>query len=125
MSLSAILYFANVDHSAEDRLRSPNNGDIANNKMGDKEDKQKSLKDEWFDMMHLTAPGQSWEAIEYENQIRRIDALKDSPQRDEIDIADGLIKGEWYERGSNNQAGSVVVTEYVDRSGPNNKMSDG
>ena len=90
----------------------PTKGDIAGNKMGEKEDDHKSARQAWFDLMHQTAPGQSWQQIEYDNQLRKQARRHDYFERDEVIIANGQISGTWYERGSNNQAGSVVATEY-------------
>ena len=90
----------------------PTNGDPKLTKMGESEDKNKDLRQAWFEMMHPTPPGKSWEAIEYDNQKRRNAARKQQQNRNDGMIADGLISGTWFERGSNNQAGSVVATDY-------------
>lgn len=75
-----------------------------------------SSREDWFDELHAVAPGVDWKAIETENQ-KDIAALKQELReasflRDEIEIGSGFLTGEWKERGSKNQAGSIVITTY-------------
>jgi photosystem II stability/assembly factor-like uncharacterized protein len=74
-------------------------------------------RNKWFDLLHTAAPGVSWQEIEqqnsrqnlaYRNQIRS----QVNTRGDEVQIADGQITGEWSERGSSNQAGSVFHTAF-------------
>ena len=71
----------------------------------------------WWDLLHQAAPGDDWRQIEYHNQLsilqsqRRRVVLRDG-NCNAPSIADGAVAGQWIERGSNNQAGSVFDTEY-------------
>lgn len=84
----------------------------------DMEDGDKSKKRYWFDLLHQAAPGTDWKAMEWQNSLDQIE-IKKSLQvsntgtrgQDEY-VADGNILGRWLERGSNNQAGSVLTTAY-------------
>ncbi|MEM1319753.1 MAG: T9SS type A sorting domain-containing protein [Bacteroidota bacterium] len=80
------------------------------------EDNQ-SKREAWLEMMHKAAPGVDWRTIEYQTRFerhrRRAAAGSSVSSRggDEI-IADGYLTGTWKERGSSNQAGSVIATAY-------------
>ena len=81
----------------------------------DMEDEEKSnLKKAWLEKLFRTPEGIDAKYIEdqnsYERFLERNHAI--SGRTPEEIIADGLITGEWKERGSKNQSGSVFVTEY-------------
>ncbi|GJM36314.1 MAG: hypothetical protein DHS20C18_53150 [Saprospiraceae bacterium] len=70
----------------------------------------------WLEEMHQSAPHTDWRQLEYLNQLERQrrraeNANWRSDCNNEI-LAGGHINGQWRERGSNNQAGSVYDTEY-------------
>jgi hypothetical protein len=84
------------------------------------EDADNPVKREvWFEQMHNAAPGTNWRAIERETAMKRNNARVRESQAG-VDnrsgasetIADEKITGTWQERGSLNQAGSVIDTEY-------------
>ncbi len=71
-------------------------------------------REQWLLNMHRAAPEDNWLQQEYLNQI-------DQAQQNSLDwrsicdvvvLAGDKIRGEWRERGSQNQAGSVIDTEY-------------
>ncbi len=70
----------------------------------------------WLELMHQSAPGTDWQQVEYQNRYRkhqkRLQSL--SPREDcgTISIANGQVQGQWQERGSGNQAGSIFNTFY-------------
>ncbi len=70
----------------------------------------------WIEQMHRAAPGTDWRQIDYQNRMRK--HRKKAGQRTldsrsgTEEIANGRIIGSWYEKGSRNQAGSVIATEY-------------
>lgn len=88
-------------------------------KEGNDEENQ-DARQEWFNLMHSAAPDTDWKAIELANsQQRHQSRIKAGSTSSlalrsglEEEIIPGVIYGEWKERGSNNQAGSVLVTEY-------------
>lgn len=80
----------------------------------DMEDGNKSeLKKLWIEEMHNAAPGVDWRAIEADNALKVYHHKQELNHREGIEtIIDGVLKGEWIERGSRNQSGSVFDTEY-------------
>lgn len=77
----------------------------------------KSKREVWLERMHRTAPGTSWQQIEYENQYRnhlihqQLGIGRSDCSSPEL-IPGTDLMGRWVERGSNNQAGSVFETAY-------------
>ena len=76
-----------------------------------------SAREAWIDYMHKTREGVSWRSIEATNRTASIERLR-SLKRNTLargvradSIAPGLY-GTWQERGSSNQAGSVLATVY-------------
>ncbi len=92
----------------------PTNGETIIKSGGDDEEGQ-DLRKKWFDLMHQSAPGTNWKSIEYENNKRRAErkVASNANSRGGLeDLANGNLIGEWFEKGSSNQAGSVIATEY-------------
>ncbi len=71
-------------------------------------------KERWFALLHQSAPEVSWEKIEYENRLARHQqrAKRSTLRSGQEVLANGQLIGEWFEVGSNNNAGSVLATEY-------------
>jgi len=74
-------------------------------------------KAQWIEDIHSAAPGVDWRSIErsyrleqYRKELkeRQQGLLKDNT----VNIADGLLVGEWNEKGSNNLSGSMTMTDY-------------
>ena len=80
---------------------------------GSEEGDNQLKREAWLELMHQAAPGTNWKTIEYRNQLARAAKRKGAASRggEEI-LANGNLIGEWKERGSKNQAGSVIATEY-------------
>jgi len=83
------------------------------------EDADNQVKREtWFEQMHNAAPNTNWRAIERTTALQRNDArmrtIQDVSSRNGVSetLADEKLTGTWKERGSLNQAGSVINTEY-------------
>jgi len=73
--------------------------------------------DDWIKFSHRAAPGVDWRQIEVKNwqQIRekRLALRKQSSTTKTVEtLANGNLTGEWRERGSRNQAGSMRVVDY-------------
>lgn len=80
------------------------------------EGEQQDLRKEWIELMHRAAPEVNWRTVEHRNQMqkhqqRRENALFRSDCSIEV-LADGHLSGQWRERGSVNQAGSVFDVAY-------------
>ncbi len=69
----------------------------------------------WLLNMHKAAPADHWTQLEYQNQLERLaqrPAIDLRSNCDAISVAGDKLRGQWMERGSQNQAGSVIDTEY-------------
>ena len=80
------------------------------------EGEQQDRRKEWIESMHRAAPEVNWRSVEYRNQMqkhqeRSENALFRSDCSIEV-LAEGQVSGQWRERGSVNQAGSVFDVAY-------------
>ena len=120
-SVVALLYLTSCDlqtgfNNKEIKMPIPTNGETVIHEGGEDEDNQ-SKREQWFELMHSAAPGTNWRQIEEENSRRhhkaRLALKKDANAKNGFEyLADSLLTGSWYERGSRNQSGNVGVTEY-------------
>ncbi len=81
---------------------------------GQKEGEREEAYERYLELSHRTAPGVDWRAIEAANRQEAM-SQKEKMKRgvaDREDFAGGLVQGDWHERGSINQAGSVIATDY-------------
>ena len=84
----------------------------------DMEDHEKGpARRAWFAKLHQAEEGVSWEDIEYatskKKHIEKVAKRKLLQKRSgEESFANGLVNGTWKERGSLNQAGSVLAMDY-------------
>lgn len=70
-------------------------------------------RNQWLLNMHRAAPQDNWLQQEYLNQIEQTqNGLDWRSNCDVVTLAGDKLRGEWRERGSQNQAGSVIDTEY-------------
>lgn len=68
----------------------------------------------WIELMH-GGKESGWRAIESENQMKKYEdwlKINDRIRSDDEYVAGGQILGKWTERGSNNNAGNIMVTDY-------------
>lgn len=78
------------------------------------EGEQGKLRQKWFELMH-GGPHSGWQSQEIKNQEDRLAYVGrlEGADRDGVeDLAEGRIRGTWIERGSTNQAGSIVNVWY-------------
>lgn len=69
----------------------------------------------WIESMHRAAPGLDWRKLEYANRmaVHQLRFGQTGALRGDLEVlADGKLTGYWHERGSSNQAGSVIATEF-------------
>lgn len=81
---------------------------------GAEEGEMGKLRQKWFDLMH-GGPQSGWQLQEISNQAEHLAYVSrlQGPDRDGVeDLAGGRIRGSWIERGSANQAGSVLNVWY-------------
>jgi len=80
---------------------------------------KKKDREAWFKLMHQAADGVDWREVEIQNQKeqaqRKLVMRKDQGyERNTSEIvANGNLKGRWLERGSNNNAGSMLTVNYL------------
>ncbi len=84
------------------------------------EDERHQRREDWIKLIHRAAPDVDWKLINEENFVhahKAAQSLKLSKQTTPLGVsaesfAGGLLLGSWYERGSTNNAGSVIATDY-------------
>jgi len=70
----------------------------------------------WIELMHGGRES-GWRNIESENQMEKYEnwlKINDNKRSDDENVASGQILGKWTERGSNNNAGNIMVIDYDD-----------
>lgn len=117
ISLTLILSMISCDSSHEDSAPYYPQPIETAVKLDMEDYKHKKARQEWFDLLHTSAPGVNWKEIEKANSEANLQyrtRLRNQVQSrgDEIEIAEGKVSGIWSERGSNNQAGSIFVTAF-------------
>ncbi len=71
-------------------------------------ERKETAREAWEERLHATAPGTDWRKLEARNAMARHQKRKGGPRQKTVEtFADGLITGEWFERGSKYTAGSV------------------
>ncbi|WP_020569665.1 T9SS type A sorting domain-containing protein [Neolewinella persica] len=83
-------------------------------------EEKENARERWEAAIHRAAPGTDWRKLEARNAMARHRKRRNAPGRKAVEtFADGLLLGEWFERGSKYTAGSIhdVVQDPTD---PNN-----
>ena len=86
-------------------------------KMDMEEDGKKEAKEKWLEDLHRCEEGLDWRTVEYQTSYEKYKVRQAQLEHiglrsgDEI-LANGQLMGRWRERGSANQAGSVIATYY-------------
>ncbi len=116
LSLASFCFYSYQKTTISTPFPIPTNGETVI-KINNEEAEGQNKRGEWIEMMHRTAPDVSWKQMEYQTQMERHQTLsakrRSAQTRDESEtLANGQIQGEWKERGSLNQAGSVFDTYY-------------
>jgi len=74
----------------------------------DKGEEMRNLRKAYEAMLHRAAPGTDWQKLEARNALARHQKRAAYPGEKSVEtFADGLLTGEWFERGSKYTAGSV------------------
>lgn len=116
LSISACIFLQNQKDNTP--MPIPTNGKTIvkiNEEEGENQDKRSA----WFELMHQSAPTDDWRSMEYETAMKRHkkraaarkSGAENTKNGQEV-LADGQLIGEWLERGSNNQSGSVFAPAY-------------
>ena len=77
----------------------------------------KDLKKAWFEATHSSAPETDWRRIELENTYHKYNNRNLYKGPNSVSLGNSHIEGFWEEKGSKNQAGSMLATAY-------NKVTD-
>lgn len=79
------------------------------------EEPSQEFREAWMEQMHRTAPDVSWRQFEQQNQLlfSRSTAIQFRNNCGNQSFADGQLTGRWIERGSRNQAGSLLDITYL------------
>lgn len=114
--LAIFFIFLKPENRSPQKLPAPTSGNTIVKEGAEDGDNQKN-REAWFELMHQAAPGTNWRALEYQTQLQRHQertAIRNQgvQRNNEEILADGNLIGEWKERGSRNQSGSVFVTEF-------------
>jgi len=81
------------------------------------EDEANTLNRElWIERMHKTAPDKNWRQIERKNSATKIQRNGLLKNDELVTLGDSITTGYWSERGSSNQAGSMVAVTYLKES---------
>jgi hypothetical protein len=84
--------------------------------MADMEERKEHLnKKLWKEIIHSSAPDTDWRAIERANTLNNYHTNYNQQNNNKsgvVDIDNGTLIAEWAERGSRNQAGSIMETSY-------------
>ncbi|MEM9546629.1 MAG: T9SS type A sorting domain-containing protein [Bacteroidota bacterium] len=95
----------------------PTDGTIV--KMDGEDIPKKKDREAWLELMHQAGEGVDWRQIEIQNQKeqaqRKLQMRKKNGyvRNESEDVANGNLRGKWLERGSNNQAGSMRLVNYL------------
>ncbi|MCX8212497.1 MAG: T9SS type A sorting domain-containing protein [Lewinella sp.] len=102
-----LLLFCTCDRAGKAVVPNPLPTAISMNGEADGERKE-TAREAWEERLHATAPGTDWHKLEARNAMVRHQKRKNGPREKSVEtFADGLIVGEWFERGSKFTAGSV------------------
>ncbi|MEO7174867.1 MAG: T9SS type A sorting domain-containing protein [Saprospiraceae bacterium] len=104
--------FSQINFS-KTKFPKPKEGTIV--KMDMEEGNNGQLRRAHWENMHKAAPGVDWRTVERQNALhlyQELIATGNLNSRGEELLANGQLKGEWFERGSYDQAGSVQVIDY-------------
>ena len=73
------------------------------------EEEKENAREQYFENIHRAAPGTDWERLEAHNAMarHRKRQARAGAEKSVESFADGLLTGEWFERGSKFTAGSV------------------
>ena len=80
------------------------------------EEPSQEKRGKWFELMHRSHPNTNWRKIEYQNQ-RLLQLPSSTSLRNNCgfrQFANSQFSGRWIERGSSNQAGSILDITYFE-----------
>ena len=113
-SIAVLICFFQPKEDENPSLPEPTNGKKYRD---DQDESDPSRREAWIELIHKAAPGTDWRAMDREAaKVLARTRHYSTPQtglRSVEFFADGVLEGEWFERGSKNQAGNMRTVEYV------------
>jgi Secretion system C-terminal sorting domain len=81
---------------------------------GEGDEEEQRRREAYFENMHRAAPDANWRAMEAKNMLQQYETnLRNrNLAQSRTTFAGGLLNGTWYERGSTNNAGSMIAVDY-------------
>ncbi len=81
---------------------------------GEGDEAEQHRREAYFENMHRAAPNTNWRAIEAKNMLQQYETnlRKRNNAQARTTFAGGALNGVWYERGSTNNAGSMIAVDY-------------
>lgn len=109
---AVVFYFSN--NTTTPNIPEPTNGKKYRN---DQDESNPNRREEWMELIHKAAPDVDWREMDRQAAIalsRTRNYTAPSPNNRAVEIfANGVLEGEWFERGSNNQAGNLRTVKYI------------
>ena len=84
--------------------------ELSSQEQGENEIDEQKAREKWYNNMHRTAPGINWKSIDDETRFQKYLSKHGILQKTEI-LDSGKLKGTWAEKGSNNQAGRIMLCD--------------
>ncbi|MGV6860443.1 MAG: T9SS type A sorting domain-containing protein [Putridiphycobacter sp.] len=100
-----------VQHNHSTEFKIPVPTEVVQNM--DDEAAYETKKHNWLELIHQTAPEEDWKTINKQN-FKQIAKYKNQLNNQKVveQFANGHIEGEWFERGSDNQAGNLMRVDF-------------
>ncbi len=76
------------------------------------EEQYENRKEMWMELIHKTAPQDDWREINEQNFNILAKQRSNVQQKTVEQFANGFLEGEWFERGSSNQAGNLMNIDF-------------
>jgi hypothetical protein len=76
------------------------------------EEQYENKKEHWLESIHKSAQGDDWKIINEQNFNILAKQRENQQQKTIEQFANGFIEGEWFERGSSNQAGNLMNIDF-------------
>jgi len=108
-----LYFYQNTTTSPTHRL--PTDGTIVRTGQSEDEDNA-NRREQYFELMHRTAPDTDWRAIDRQTRKKQYEeklSLRQLKSTMPIEtFGNGALEGEWFERGSKDQSGSIRSMDY-------------
>ncbi len=108
-----IYFFQNNDNAS--KHRTPTDGTIVRTDQSEDEGNA-NRREQYFELMHRAAPDTDWRAIDQQTReqqyLTKLNARQLKSSMPIESFGNGALQGEWFERGSKDQSGSIRAIDY-------------